>query len=256
MSFEGNLWLSAASSILGRVQAEPQAGSDAALWLPCILLIISGAGCRTCSFRRGFVTMASEAMATGRAAPAQPDQRTGTRSTTSRCLNANVEDLFHHVLAVLHDPAYRTANAGALRMEWPRIPLPGWPVNKQDPAAPDGQERNAVALSPEQQQAFLCHGGPRPGVGPTAQPRYPRARRHGSLRCARSLAAIAVPSTTDGRNMTDDDFAVTAGWGRFGVGQAVMPGAGRAVCPCLQRQGARRAKHRSSRHYHVRHPPQ
>ncbi len=43
------------------------------------------------------------------------------------------------------------------------------------------------------------------------------------------MAAIAVPATTDGRNMTDDDFTVTAGWGRFGVGQAVMPGAGRAV---------------------------
>ena len=42
-------------------------------------------------------------------------------------LGADVEDLFHHVLAVLHDPAYREANAGALRMQWPRIPLPGWP---------------------------------------------------------------------------------------------------------------------------------
>ena len=29
--------------------------------------------------------------------------------------------------------------------------------------------------------------------------------------------------------MTGDDFAVTAGWGHFGVGQAVMPGTGRAV---------------------------
>ena len=45
-------------------------------------------------------------------------------------LDANVEDLFHHVLATLHDPAYREANAGALRMEWPRIPLPGWPDGK------------------------------------------------------------------------------------------------------------------------------
>ena len=41
-------------------------------------------------------------------------------------LGLTVEDLFHHALAVLHDPAYREANAGALRMEWPRIPLPGW----------------------------------------------------------------------------------------------------------------------------------
>ena len=38
-------------------------------------------------------------------------------------LNASVEDLFHHALAMLHDPTYRVANAGALRMEWPRIPL-------------------------------------------------------------------------------------------------------------------------------------
>ena len=41
-------------------------------------------------------------------------------------LGLGVEDLFYHALAVLHDPAYRRANAGALRMEWPRIPLPSW----------------------------------------------------------------------------------------------------------------------------------
>ena len=35
------------------------------------------------------------------------------------------ENLFHHVLAVLHDPSYREANAGALRMEWPRLPTAG-----------------------------------------------------------------------------------------------------------------------------------
>ena len=41
-------------------------------------------------------------------------------------LGMGVEDLFYHALAVLHDPGYRRENAGALRMEWPRIPLPGW----------------------------------------------------------------------------------------------------------------------------------
>ena len=50
-------------------------------------------------------------------------------------LGAGIEDLFHHVLATLHDPAYREANAGALRMEWPRIPLPGWPDGAADGAA-------------------------------------------------------------------------------------------------------------------------
>ena len=43
------------------------------------------------------------------------------------------------------------------------------------------------------------------------------------------IAAIAVPTTVVGRNMTGDDFAVTAGWGHFGAGDAVMPGKGHIV---------------------------
>ena len=43
------------------------------------------------------------------------------------------------------------------------------------------------------------------------------------------IAAIAVPSTVDGRNMTADDFALAVGWGHFGQGDAVMPGQGRTV---------------------------
>ena len=43
------------------------------------------------------------------------------------------------------------------------------------------------------------------------------------------IAAIAVPSTVDRRNMTADDFALAAGWGHFGPGDAVMPGRGRAA---------------------------
>ena len=50
-------------------------------------------------------------------------------------LGATVEDLFHHVLAILHGPGYRQANAGALSMEWPRIPLPGWPESNASSAA-------------------------------------------------------------------------------------------------------------------------
>ena len=47
-------------------------------------------------------------------------------------IDAGVEDLFYCVLSVLHDPAYREANADALRMGWPRIPLPGWPDGEAD----------------------------------------------------------------------------------------------------------------------------
>ena len=50
-------------------------------------------------------------------------------------VGASGEDLFHHALATLYDPAYREANAGALRLEWPRIPLPGWPSGGAKDAA-------------------------------------------------------------------------------------------------------------------------
>ena len=38
-----------------------------------------------------------------------------------------------------------------------------------------------------------------------------------------------MPSAVDGRNMSGGDFELTAGWGHFGSGQAVMPGQGRVV---------------------------
>ena len=127
-------------------------------------------------------------------------------------LGLGVEDLFHHALAVLHDPAYREANAGALRMEWPRIPLPGW-TDGDAPGAAD--ELRASGARGRELAALLDPETPVPGV--TA----------GTLRP--ELAAISVPSTADGRNMIGDDFALTAGWGHFGTGDAVMPGTGHAV---------------------------
>ena len=127
-------------------------------------------------------------------------------------LGLGVEDLFHHVLTTLHDPAYREGNAGALRVEWARIPLPGWPDGDTEGAAAALAQsaahgrKLAALLDPETQV---------PGV--TRPPLRPE------------IAAIAVPCTVGGRNMTGEDFAVTAGWGHSGVGDAVMPGRGRAV---------------------------
>ena len=126
-------------------------------------------------------------------------------------LGMGVEDLFHHVLAVLHDPAYREANAGALRMEWPRIPLPGWPDGDTGGAA---EELAASAERGRELAGLLDSDTPVPGV--TVAPLRP------------GIASIGVPATADGRNMSGGDFAVTAGWGHFGTGDAVMPGQGRA----------------------------
>ena len=127
-------------------------------------------------------------------------------------LGAGVEDLFHHVLATLHDPAYREANAGALRMEWPRIPLPGWPDGTAQGAA-DALARSAARG--RELAALLDPETPVPGV------------TTGTLRP--EIAAIAVPATVGGRNMAGADFTVAAGWGTAVPGDGVMPGRGRAV---------------------------
>ncbi len=127
-------------------------------------------------------------------------------------LGLSVEDLFHHVLATLHDPAYRDANTGALRMGWPRIPLPGWPDDG------DGDAAAALANSAARGReiaALLDPETPVPGV------------TQGPLRA--EMAAVAAPATLGGRNMAGDDFAVTADWGYHGREDAVMPGQGRAT---------------------------
>ena len=143
------------------------------------------------------------------------ERRTNLTATAQRYVDRHglgVEDLFYHVLAVMHDPSYREDNAGAFRMGWPRIPLPGWPDGEMDGAtaalarsAARGRELAAL-LDPETPVPGVTQGSLRPEISP-----------------------IAVPATTDGRNMTADDFAVTAGWGHYGTGDAVMPGQGRAV---------------------------
>ena len=151
-----------------------------------------------------------------------------------------MDDLFHHVIAVLHDPQYRAANAGALRMEWPRIPLPGWSAIGGSATHGNGDtsgdadairlrraadELTASAARGRQLAALLDSDTPVAGV--TSGPLTP------------AMAAIAVPaivqgsgvqeSGADGGNMSGDDFAVTAGWGHHGSGDAVMPGQGRLV---------------------------
>ena len=99
-----------------------------------------------------------------------------------------------------------------LRAEGPRIPLPCWSDGEAEGAA---EELARSATRGRELARLLDPDTPVPGV------------TQGVLRP--EIAAIAVPTTTDGHNMTGDDFAVTAGWGHFGTGDAVMPGQGRVV---------------------------
>ena len=209
--FEGNLWFSAAQH-LRKGAAEPQAWVT--VHLGQLHLIERSANLFPAWLRDDGIGNDRNLPALDPAA--DTDQRHPNLSTSAARyldrLGKNVEDLFHHVLAILHDPAYREANAGALQMEWPRIPLPGWPDGDADGAA------TALARSATRGRELarlLDPDTPVPGV------------TQSTLRP--EIAAIAVPTTVDGHNMAGDDFALIAGWGHFGQGDAVMPGQGRVA---------------------------
>ena len=189
-AFEGNLWMSAARH-LRKEETEPQACVTA--HMGSLHLIERGANLFPMWLRDDDLGGNGEGA------------RRANLSEAAHChlkrLGLGADDLFHHVLATLHDPAYRAANAGALRMEWPRIPLPDT-ADALAESAVRGREIAAL-LDPETTVLGVTQRPLRPG-----------------------LEAIAVPTTTSGRNMAGDDFALTAGWGHFGAGGAVMPGQG------------------------------
>ena len=200
--FAGNLWFSSAPH-LRKGETEPQ--TCLTQHLGSLHLIERGANMFPAWLKDDGL------VAGGTGARRRPNLSGAAQRYLER-LALGVEDLFHHVLATLHDPAYRHANAGALKMGWPRIPLPGWPTGDAAGAAEALAESAARGRKLAQ---LLDPDTPVPGV------------TEGALRP--EAAAIAVPATTDGRNMAGDDFALTAGWGHFGSGDAVMPGQGRNV---------------------------
>ena len=111
-----------------------------------------------------------------------------TASSYLNGLDANLDDLFHHALAVLHDPSYREANAGALRMEWPRIPLPDWPDGGEKGAA-DELAASAARGTTACRAAGLGHAGSRchrgcaaTGTGKHSSAVHHRRRKYGERR--------------------------------------------------------------------------
>jgi hypothetical protein len=123
-------------------------------------------------------------------------------------VGAEPDALFHHALAVLHAPAYRAANAGALKQDWPRVPLP--PDAAALHASAELGRRIAALLDVERAVDGVTTGAIRPEV-----------------------QSVAVPRRSDGGQLTADDLRVTARWGYTGhVGQ-VMPGRGLTVATTL-----------------------
>lgn len=117
------------------------------------------------------------------------------------------EAIFNHIVAMLHAPAYRRENIGALRVDWPRVPLPRDAATLRASAALGATL--ATLLDPET---------PAPGVST------------GSLRAG--LKTLGLPTKRDGKSLDGDDLKLTAGWGSFqntgGGSRIVMPGRGLA----------------------------
>lgn len=116
---------------------------------------------------------------------------------------ADVEDLFCHMIATLHAPTYRQENEGALRQDWPRVPLP-----KDDEVLHESAElgREVATLLDVEQVAD--------GVD------------SGSVRD--ELRFLGRPEHVDPDTALDPktDFAVTAGWGYTIPPSTVMPNSG------------------------------
>jgi hypothetical protein len=121
-------------------------------------------------------------------------------------LQATPEDLFNHTLSILHAPAYRIENAGALRQDWPRVTLPDSHHALQESAALGRQI--ATLLDVE---------APVPGV------------TTGKVR--EDLKEIAVFKRLDEKPARPEagDLDLTAGWGHAGKGGVTMPGKGRMI---------------------------
>ncbi len=120
-------------------------------------------------------------------------------------LPADAENLFYHALAVQHAIAYQTENAGALRQDWPRIPLPA-----------SAERLGASADLGRMVAGLLETETPVPGV------------TTGKVRD--ELKLIGGISAVSGQSLNPEtDLSLTQGWGHFGTRNAVMPGKGKTV---------------------------
>jgi predicted helicase len=121
-------------------------------------------------------------------------------------LDESPETLFFHVIAILHSPAYRTENQGALRQDWPRIPLPR-----------DAQILKASAKLGRQIASLLDVDCKIKGV---CEP---------PIRDELQFTAVIQGGGKGPVNPDKGDLELRAGWGHAGKGGVTMPGKGKAL---------------------------
>src|SRR5260370_20288617 len=105
-------------------------------------------------------------------------------------LRVKPDTLFYHTLAILHAPEYRVENSGALRQDWPRVPLP----NSREALLASAELGRQVAalLDPETPVQGVTAGKVRP-----------------------ELVKLAVVTRLNKETL---NLSLTAGWGHAGQG--------------------------------------
>ncbi|MFZ1494034.1 MAG: type ISP restriction/modification enzyme [Candidatus Competibacter denitrificans] len=119
-------------------------------------------------------------------------------------LESDAPTLFHHIVAVLHAPAYCADSAGALKQDWPRIPLPA--TRERLLASAELGCQIAALLDTETPLPGITQGKPRP-----------------------ELAAIGLLTSVGAAAISPERLKLTASWGHAGKGGVTMPGKGRTV---------------------------
>jgi len=107
--------------------------------------------------------------------------------------------IFYHTLAALHSPGYRVENSGALRQDWPRVPLPK--SREALLASAELGKKVAALLDTEDSVQGVTSGKVRPELVKTS---------------------VVTRLTRDTLNLS-----LTSGWGHAGQNGVTMPGKGK-----------------------------
>lgn len=120
-------------------------------------------------------------------------------------ISADDEILFNHIIAVLYAPKYALENIGALRQDWPRIPLP---ANRELLLASSDLGRKIAALLDTETAVE--------GVtsGTILEP----------------FRSVGVISHVEGKSLKPDEHLnLTKNWGYRNKAGAIMPGGGKTI---------------------------
>jgi hypothetical protein len=200
--FQGNLWLSAGQRNRKEAFYQPQFAK-----VLCDLHVVESNVTVFPLYLRdspGSATLLNTNQQEGLSA--NPANLTSAASEYLNSSGSNEADLFFHALGILNSSAYSEENAGALRQDWPRVPLPA--SKKALLASAELGKQVAALLDIESRVKDVTTGAIRA-----------------------ELKAIGIVARSGGGRLDPDagDLDVTAGWGHGGKGGVTMPGGGRSA---------------------------